>query len=31
MPALELSTADRRARRADAHHLEPVVLVGATA
>lgn len=28
MPALALSTSERRARRADAHHLEPVVLVG---
>jgi RNA-binding protein len=28
MPALNLSTAERRAHRADAHHLNPVVLVG---
>jgi putative YhbY family RNA-binding protein len=29
MPALKLKTAERRALRADAHHLDPVVLVGA--
>jgi putative YhbY family RNA-binding protein len=28
MPALTLTAAERRAHRADAHHLEPVVLVG---
>jgi putative YhbY family RNA-binding protein len=28
MPALTLSTAERRAKRADAHHLDPVVMVG---
>jgi len=28
MPALTLSAAERRALRADAHHLDPVVLVG---
>jgi RNA-binding protein len=28
MPALTLSTSDRRARRADAHHLNPVAMVG---
>jgi RNA-binding protein len=28
MPALILSTAERRARRADAHHLNPVVMIG---
>jgi RNA-binding protein len=28
MPALILSTSERRARRADAHHLNPVVMVG---
>ncbi|MBL8331395.1 MAG: YhbY family RNA-binding protein [Rubrivivax sp.] len=28
MPALTLSTRERRAHRADAHHLNPVVLVG---
>jgi putative YhbY family RNA-binding protein len=29
MPALHLSTAARKEKRAEAHHLEPVVLVGA--
>ena len=29
MPALELSAAERRQHRADAHHLDPVVMVGA--
>ncbi len=28
MPALILTTSERRARRADAHHLNPVVMVG---
>lgn len=28
MPALTLTSAERRALRADAHHLDPVVLVG---
>ncbi len=28
MPALLLSTAERRAKRADAHHLNPLVLIG---
>lgn len=28
MPALTLSTIERRARRADAHHLNPVVMIG---
>jgi len=28
MPQIELTTAERRERRADAHHLDPVVLVG---
>ena len=28
MPAIELNTAERRALRADAHHLDPVVMVG---
>ncbi|MFY7940780.1 MAG: ribosome assembly RNA-binding protein YhbY [Burkholderiaceae bacterium] len=28
MPALILSTAERRAKRADAHHLNPLVLIG---
>jgi RNA-binding protein len=28
MPALNLTTAERRAKRADAHHLNPVVLIG---
>jgi putative YhbY family RNA-binding protein len=28
MPALTLSTSERRTRRADAHHLNPVVMVG---
>ena len=28
MPALTLSTTERRAHRADAHHLDPVVLIG---
>ena len=28
MPALTLTTTERRALRADAHHLDPVVLVG---
>jgi putative YhbY family RNA-binding protein len=28
MPALELTPAQRKAHRADAHHLEPVVMVG---
>lgn len=28
MPALELSAAERRQHRADAHHLDPVVMVG---
>lgn len=29
MPAIELSVADRKAHRAEAHHLEPVVMIGA--
>jgi RNA-binding protein len=29
MPAIELTTAERRAFRADAHHLDPVVMIGA--
>lgn len=29
MPALALSAAERRQHRADAHHLDPVVMVGA--
>lgn len=29
MPQIELTTAERREHRADAHHLDPVVLVGA--
>jgi len=29
MPALSLTTAQRRSLRADAHHLDPVVMVGA--
>ena len=28
MPHIELTTAERRERRADAHHLNPVVLIG---
>lgn len=28
MPALTLSTAERRSKRADAHHLNPIVLIG---
>jgi RNA-binding protein len=28
MPAIELNTAERRALRADAHHLAPVVMIG---
>ncbi len=28
MPALELSIAERKAHRADAHHLDPVVMIG---
>ena len=28
MPVIELTTADRRALRADAHHLDPVVMIG---
>ena len=28
MPALQLTTTERRALRADAHHLNPVVLIG---
>jgi RNA-binding protein len=28
MPALELSIAERKAHRAEAHHLDPVVMVG---
>ena len=28
MPVIELNTADRRALRADAHHLDPVVMIG---
>ncbi len=28
MPAIELNTAERRALRADAHHLDPVVMIG---
>ena len=28
MPAIELKTAERRALRADAHHLDPVVMIG---
>lgn len=29
MPAIELSIAERKAHRADAHHLDPVVMIGA--
>ncbi|WP_042423907.1 YhbY family RNA-binding protein [Comamonas granuli] len=29
MPQIELSPAERRAHRAEAHHLDPVVLIGA--
>ena len=29
MPALQLSPTERRSLRADAHHLNPVVLIGA--
>ncbi len=28
MPALTLTTAERRSKRADAHHLNPIVLIG---
>ena len=28
MPALQLSSAERKDKRADAHHLEPVVMIG---
>lgn len=28
MPAIELSIAERKARRAEAHHLDPVVMIG---
>jgi putative YhbY family RNA-binding protein len=28
MPAIQLTTAERRAHRADAHHLDPVVMIG---
>lgn len=28
MPAIELTTSERRALRADAHHLDPVVMIG---
>lgn len=28
MPAIELNTSERRALRADAHHLDPVVMIG---
>jgi RNA-binding protein len=28
MPAIELTTTERRAFRADAHHLDPVVMIG---
>ena len=28
MPAIQLTTAERRAFRADAHHLDPVVMIG---
>jgi RNA-binding protein len=28
MPAIQLTTAERKAKRADAHHLDPVVLIG---
>lgn len=28
MPALELNSAERREKRADAHHLSPVVMIG---
>jgi putative YhbY family RNA-binding protein len=28
MPAIELTTTERRALRADAHHLDPVVMIG---
>ncbi|MEY4654495.1 MAG: hypothetical protein RI884_3076 [Pseudomonadota bacterium] len=28
MPAIELSIAERKAHRADAHHLDPVVMIG---
>jgi RNA-binding protein len=29
MPAIQLTTAQRKSRRADAHHLDPIVLIGA--
>ena len=29
MPAIELTTAERKVHRADAHHLDPVVMIGA--
>lgn len=29
MPAIELTPAERKAHRADAHHLDPVVMIGA--
>ena len=29
MPAIELSASERRAHRAEAHHLDPVVMIGA--
>ncbi|TAK96699.1 MAG: YhbY family RNA-binding protein [Aquabacterium sp.] len=28
MPAIQLTTAERKAHRADAHHLDPVVMIG---
>lgn len=28
MPAIELTIAERKQHRADAHHLDPVVLIG---
>lgn len=28
MPAIELTTAERKVHRADAHHLDPVVMIG---
>ncbi len=31
MPAIQLSSALRKGKRADAHHLEPVVLIGSAA
>jgi hypothetical protein len=28
MPAIQLSVAERKAHRAEAHHLDPVVMIG---